>query len=573
MTMKQFVTVFMLVLFLLASLVTLVACEAGTAQQDPDSSVTEHLIAKDLAANDTRLIGPIISPDARRIAYVLQKENGQSAVIDGVEGKLYERIENLKFSPDGRRVAYVAISSLNKIIVVDANEAAKYDYAEIINGVTFSPDGRHTAYVLKKLDVSGRMNPSWYAVVQDGVESKHYYSIDINPAFSPDSNHMAYTIGFGDGRQVVVIDGIEGEIYTNIMPIGWSADNRFLYLAKILSTRKEVVVINEVEGKPYDSIRRFNFFSPDGKKIVYIAKEGNEAVMVVDGVEVNRYQGDIYAYFFSPDNMRVACMVRTSNNKCFVVIDGVESEKYDEVGNLQFSPNSKRVAYVAKAGNKWFMVVDGEKNREYEYVPSVYFSPDGNRLVYKVRVNVENEGLRSFVIVDGIEENQYINIGSIVFSPDSRRLVYVASPSRWSQTVVENRSEGKRYSWDETDSSNSYVRPVFSVNGEHLAYTVKTWLPETKSNKWVLVYDGQEGKQYDSIISFMFSPDGNHIVYVANNLKDKSNESSRRWYVMIDGVEREYTRLLSEVIFDSNDTLHYLTIKGKNVYLVEEKLG
>jgi Tol biopolymer transport system component len=573
MTMKKLVAVFMLVLFLSTNLATLVTCQSGTAQQGPGSSVTEQPIAKNIAVTDARLFSPVISPDARRLVYVLQKENGQSAVIDGLEGKLYERIENLKFSPDGKRVSYVATSALNKIVVVDTDEVAVYDYAEIINGVTFSPDGRHTVYVLQKLDVSGRMNPSWYAVVQDGVESKHYYSIDINPTFSPDSNHIAYAVGFGDGRQVVVTDGIEGKIYTNIMPIGWSADNRFLYLVKMLSTRKEVVVTNDEEGKPYDSIWNYNFFSPDGKKIVYIAKEGNEAVMVVDGVEVNHYQGEIYAYFFSPDNMRVACMVRTSNNRCFVVIDGAESEQYDEVGNLQFSPNSKRVAYVAKAGNKWFMVVDGEKGREFEYVPLVFFSPDSNRLVYKVRVNVENEGLRSFVIVDGIEENQYTNVGNIVFSPDSSRLVYVASPSRWSQMVVENRSEGKRYSWDETDSSNSYVKPVFSVNGEHLAYTAKVWLPEIKSNKWVLVYDGREGKQYDSITRFMFSPDGNHMVYVANNLKDKSNESSWRWYVVIDGAEREYTRLLSEIIFDSDDTLHYLAIKGKDVYLVEEKIG
>jgi len=99
-----------------------------------------------------------------------------------------------------------------------------------------------------------------------------------------------------------------------------------------------------------------------------------------------------------------------------------------------------------------------------------------------------------------------------------------------------------------------------------------------------------EGKQYDSIINLTFSPDGEHLVYIANNLKDKSNPLSRRTYIVIDGEEREYSTLLATqkqvkvripagyswyyemFIFNAPDILSYVAAKGTEVYQVEVKL-
>jgi len=47
-----------------------------------------------------------------------------------------------------------------------------------------------------------------------------------------------------------------------------------------------------------------------------------------------------------------------------VVINGEEGEKYDgiEIWSLIFSPDSQRIAYVAKKGENWFVVIDGKED-------------------------------------------------------------------------------------------------------------------------------------------------------------------------------------------------------------------
>ena len=44
-----------------------------------------------------------------------------------------------------------------------------------------------------------------------------------------------------------------------------------------------------------------------------------------------------------------------------VVVDGTEGSHYDSVWGLIFSPDGKRVAYLASLNKKYFVVVDGTK--------------------------------------------------------------------------------------------------------------------------------------------------------------------------------------------------------------------
>lgn len=69
----------------------------------------------------------------------------------------------------------------------------------------------------------------------------------------------------------------------------------------------------------------------------------------------------------SPDSRRVAYLAKMGN-KQFVVVDGKEEKQYDSIGGgtLIFSPDSKRVAYGATIGNKWFVVVDGKEEKQYD---------------------------------------------------------------------------------------------------------------------------------------------------------------------------------------------------------------
>jgi hypothetical protein len=66
----------------------------------------------------------------------------------------------------------------------------------------------------------------------------------------------------------------------------------------------------------------------------------------------------------------------------FVVVDGKEEKKYDNIGGTIFSPDSKRVAYVAGVGDKEFMVVDGKEEKIYDAIVGTIFSPDSKRVAY-----------------------------------------------------------------------------------------------------------------------------------------------------------------------------------------------
>jgi len=92
------------------------------------------------------------------------------------------------------------------------------------------------------------------------------------------------------------------------------------------------------------------------------------------------------------------------------------------------------------------------------------------------------------------------------------------------------------------------------------------------------VLDGQEGKQYDSVgaDTLVFSPDSQHVAYTAL-ITTGTVEITNKWLVVVDEEEgKQYDQIISRggrgVIFDSNESLHYLALDGINIYLVEEKM-
>jgi len=121
----------------------------------------------------------------------------------------------------------------------------------------------------------------------------------------------------------------------------------------------------------------------------------------------------------SPDSKRVAYVARVGD-KQFVVVDGKEEKQYDGIGEGTpiFSPDSKRVAYNARVGDKWLVVADGKEEKRYDGIgTTLIFSPDSKRVAYKALV-----GDKQLVVVDGKEEKQYDGIvtlggGRIIFDP------------------------------------------------------------------------------------------------------------------------------------------------------------
>jgi len=173
-------------------------------------------------------------------------------------------------------------------------------------------------------------------------------------------------------------------------------------------------VVTQIDFKWREWKDRSFSVSPDIKRVAYVAKAGDKEFAVVDGKEGKQYD-DVYGLTFSPDSKRVAYWAK-AGGKQFAVVDGKEGKQYDEIGivcyfdlfavvfthSFTFSPDSKRVAYWAKAGDKEFAVVDGKEGKQYGLMYFLTFSPDSKRVAY-----VAKAGLKYLVVVDGKEGKLY----------------------------------------------------------------------------------------------------------------------------------------------------------------------
>lgn len=242
---------------------------------------------------------------------------------------------------------------------------------------------------------------------------------------------------------------------------------------------------------------------------------------------------------YSPDGRRVA-YVADKGGKKYVVVDGVPGEKgYDAIGFIivvtlppyTFSPDSKRVAYVGitrgerTAGNKWSVVIDGEEGDTYSGESrSFTFSPDSKHVAYWAN---------GIIFLDRVPVKG--PPGTVVtaplFSPDSQQLVYVVEQSG-KQSVVVDGIPGKQY-----DRISSIA---FSPDSKHLAY----W--GDSGNFRFMVVDGKERERYETGAShirtrtfrpasyIVFSPDSKHLAYVAG---DKYGTPEHAEFVVLDGKE------------------------------------
>lgn len=237
----------------------------------------------------------------------------------------------------------------------------------------------------------------------------------------------------------------------------------------------------------------------------------------------------------SPDSTRWAYLETLSTNKSFVVVNGKKGRVYDETRNPGFSPDSKRLAYVARLGDKHFVVVDGKESKAYD---SINMLTD----IFGASLSSAKPG-PSFDVATS---------ASNIFSLDSQRLAYVAY-SGGKYFVVTDSQEGQAF-----DSIRS-AGAIFSPNSKHIAYRGKS------DNKWVVVTDGKPSKPYSEIAqaSLIFSPDSQRVAYIAYSGDTK--------FVVVDGKEGPST--MDEPIFSPDGKhfayLHYsdgetsLVVNGK----------
>lgn len=239
----------------------------------------------------------------------------------------------------------------------------------------------------------------------------------------------------------------------------------------------------------------------------------------------------------SPDLKQFAYVVRRGD-KSYVAVNGKVGPEYDAVAprTLRFSPNGKRFVYAARRGADWFLVIDGKARRiagepaAPAFAPNPTFSLDGRHLAMVLK-----QGDALAVFVDGAEVGRYTSVSGFTFSHDSRRWAFSTGGDSKSR-VITDAGPGPEY--------KTVSLPRFSAGQVRLGYVASRGAGE------FTVIDGVEGKVYDAINGFIFSPDGRRTAFQART-KDLLT------MVVVDGQEhKRYKGGNSSPILFSPDSRH-----------------
>jgi hypothetical protein len=144
------------------------------------------------------------------------------------------------------------------------------------------------------------------------------------------------------------------------------------------------------------------------------------------------------------------------------VIDGLEGKEYDDVRLAQFSPDSKKVAYIALRDRRVYAVVDGAEGRGYDGVANLLFSSDG-KMAYIVA-----RDKKQCVVLNGVESKKdYDGVvpDNLAFSPDGKHIAYEARLGEKPFFVIDETPtkehagsmKGSRLTWDSPTSLHALV--------------------------------------------------------------------------------------------------------------------
>jgi len=284
---------------------------------------------------DGKEIGPYsdvallaLGPDGSRMVHVASRGEGWITIVDGEErtGRIPD---GLTFTPDGKHLAWILKRGDQRLAQIEGVEEKLYTRIEH-PGVIFSSDGEHHAYLAERGDEK--------FVVRDGVESPPFKRPGkIALGFVPGSARTIYSVLRGD-NEVLVIDGVESAPMKSFRSPVFSPDGkRYAYAAEKPDGNWVVVVDSETYGPsgklaPDDTHsfrvvgRHTPLFSPDGKRVAWTGEDERGQMAFVDGVPGPAFELAMASTLsFSPDGRHVV-YAGQHQGKRHVVVDGFEFE-------------------------------------------------------------------------------------------------------------------------------------------------------------------------------------------------------------------------------------------------------
>lgn len=388
---------------------------------------------------------------------------------------------------------------------------------------------------------------------------------------SPDGKRFAVVIQARDkGKAYASVDGQDQKTYEWVRDLTFSGDSRHVaYVATIEGRDLPVVDGREgaFRGEIWGGTRggggtlRLNH---EGTRVAFVARKGNAPTfgVVIDGA-MNRPDVDPNdgAPVFSPDGKRLAYIAQEGGQR-LVVLDGKPGTKYQAVykGTLTFSLDGKRLAYIAGKAGKRTVVLDGVEGTPHADIlaATLRFSPDGTKLAYAAQI----ESGKWAVVINGQAEASFDYIGGFTgvnWSPDSTRVAYAALLDKQWAAIVDDAG----FPYDAIASM------VFSPDSKRAAFYAQT------DGKWFAVVNGPDGTyasrlKSESVLNetLAFTPDGKHLVYGAM--------INGRPHMVVNGrpAQSVYEAIWNidggRIVFDTPTSFSYIALKRGKIYLVRE---
>ena len=428
---------------------------------------------------------------------------------------------------------------------VTENLLSKVETSEMVNSsFTFSKNMRRIAFRIK--------NGNKQMAVVDGKSGTGYDFVSF-PVFSPDNIQFAYSARNGS-EWFIVVDGRETPVQASeIQGLQFSPDSKTLtYVLK--NENKFCLIANNNRGKLYDNIDENSItFSHDSRKIAYTAGLGKKQLNILDGIEGEQFD-QVGFPIINSDGSHLSYWAVISN-RTYVISDKLKSRSYDTVNSIVLSDNGNHCAYSANREGKCVVVLDNVESETHDLSHTLTFSADGSRFAYAMEKSIgHKEGFKQFIVVDGKRIGPYETVveGAIKFSSDNKDFVFKAEIHD-EFFIVKNDHEGKRYS-DVIQYTTS-----FSPDNTRMAYVAENNL------RRMVNADNTEGIPFNDVYSISFSPDSKRFAYSARQ--------DNKELVVVDGSRGEkYDAILGqgEIVFDSPNSFHYISMKGNNIFLVEE---
>ncbi|MHC4660059.1 MAG: hypothetical protein ACYS8W_00090 [Planctomycetota bacterium] len=459
-----------------------------------------------------------------------------------------------------------------------------------------SPDGKKLAIVVGIGDRKGWDDFTESRVLcfsEKGSEIDAKYKIVREFRWTGDSR-LAFLGRKANGKMTLVLDGKEGPEYDNIHNLIFGPGGKgCAYIAEKKSepSYSRCVVHNCKEGEWYEHDIVCLSMSGDGEKCGYYVN-AFDSFAVVDGKKGKKYRYSLHkkTFVLNQTGDRYAFAVREGNSYLLVTEAG-ETKKYKEIERPVFSPDGKRLAYLAYDGENSILVVDGEevykaKSRRLS-LSKFLFSPDSKHWAVVVKKK-EEQPLR--VIVDGKEHEGHSVILDMVFSHDGKRFAYKASDKEILEGAEFIVLDGKK-----EESHKSVLDPIFSPDGKRFAYLADDNEQFGQMKKGGLIYPVVDGKKWKSFgfiahvaarptsykitnTSMTFSPDGRHLAYYTSRRYDFGffGSTDSKCYIIVDEKQsKAFDRIAlppNRIVWDSPDTFHFMAALKGVVYLVSAQV-